>query len=99
VGDGRWLSAPFVVVHLLTFLVLLIAAAPGRAAVPEEHVSACNGLNSELVYVAEVGAPFRHRVFQDKIDNARKALITAKAESDKAPDDIELRAALARCVW
>jgi hypothetical protein len=93
------LSAPFVIAHLLTFLAFLASAAPVRSAVPEEHVSACNGLNSELVYVAEVGAPFRHRVFQDKIDNARKVLITAKAESDKAPDDIELRAALARCVW
>lgn len=69
---------------------LLIIAAPAGAALPDDGIQVCRELGSQLVYMAEAGEPFVYRLFHERIDQAREALLIAKAALDKSPEDPKL---------
>jgi hypothetical protein len=77
----------------IAVIALLGGAVQGSAALPEDGISACRELRSELVYIARAGAPFRYRLFQEEIDRAREAWVKAQAAYDKSPRNIDLQIA------
>lgn len=82
-------------IHAFTIAVMALLgdAAQASAALPEDGISACRELRSELVYIAQAGAPFRYRLFHEEIDRAREAWVKAQAAYDKSPRNIELQIA------
>ena len=72
-------------------LLLLVSAAPAGAALSDERALACTQLsNNAAIFVGEAGEPFAFRPYADDIDATRAAWLTAKAESDRSPSNIEL---------
>jgi hypothetical protein len=74
--------------------LILISVAPAGAALPEDGIRACESLWRKLVYIGEAGVPFRHRLFQERIDRAREMLSKTKAAYDKSPENIQLHLAV-----
>jgi hypothetical protein len=77
------------VVSLLT-VVLLTSAAPSGAALPEDRATACNLLGDDPIFVGVAGEAFPFRPYEADIERARAIWLTAQAESDSAPKNIEL---------